>query len=114
VTPTIGRIVHYTLSAQDADAINRRRQDFSDTTREARAQSDPDVKVRNLSTGYVGYVGNKAEEGQVYPAMVVRAWGDTAESAVNLQVSLDGNDVLWATSVTVGEGPRTFAWPTRS
>ncbi|MFE2469698.1 hypothetical protein [Streptomyces mirabilis] len=87
--PTIGRIVHYTLSQQDADEINRRR------------------------THRVTRTGNDARGGDVYPAMIVRIFGDTPESAVNLQVFLDGSDSHWATSRTLGEGPFHWAWPER-
>lgn len=87
--PTIGRIVLYTLSAEDAVAITRHR------------------------AALVGAEGNRVEEGQVFPAMVVRVWGDAPEASVQLQVFLDGNDAHWATSVKEGEGPRTWAWPPR-
>ena len=86
--PSIGRIVHYSLSQHDADEINRRRTDSPQT-------------------------GNHAMEGDVYPAMIVRLFGETPESAVNLQVFLDGNDSFWATSRTLGEGPFHWAWPER-
>jgi hypothetical protein len=46
--------------------------------------------------------------------LITRAWGDQPDSLVNGQVFLDGGDCLWVTSVKVGEGPRTFAWPTRA
>lgn len=94
--PSIGRIVHYKLSEQDAAEINRRRL----------------VPYPNGKGSQV-HVGNPAAMGQVYPALIVRTWGDTPESAVQLQVFLDGNDTLWATSVQCGDGPRTYAWPTR-
>jgi hypothetical protein len=84
--PTIGRFVHYTLTEQDAS------------------------RVKDLR-GYGQVVGNVAEAGQVYPMLIVRTWGDTPESSVNGQVFLDGNDVLWVTSRSVGEGPGHFAWP---
>ena len=45
--------------------------------------------------------------------MIVRTWGELANGAVQLQVFLDGNDVLWATSVCVGEGPGTWSWPAK-
>jgi hypothetical protein len=35
------------------------------------------------------------------PAMFVAVWGDTAESAVNLKVMLDGADDYWVTSTSV-------------
>jgi len=99
--PSIGRIVHYTLSEQDADAINRRRTDATHTR--AAAQT----------SGFQVHVGNSVQAGDVYPLVITRVWGNTETSAVNGQVLLDGNDTYWATSVSVGEGPRHFAWPTR-
>jgi hypothetical protein len=45
--------------------------------------------------------------------MIVRIFGETPKSAVNLRVLLDGNDVFWATSRTLGEGPSFWAWPER-
>lgn len=82
--PTIGRIVHYRLSAGDATAIN----------------ALPGPK-------------NEAREGDVYPALVVRTWGETAESAVQLQVFYDGAGSYWATSRREGDEPATWAWPVR-
>jgi hypothetical protein len=89
--PTIGRIVHYRLRQTDADAIADRR-----------VRSNGDFR------------GNRVAEGDVYPMMITRAHGETAESYVNGQVMLDGNDLHWATSVRVGTGPGTFSWPVRS
>lgn len=97
--PTIGRTVHYTLSEVDAAEINKRRDDWAD------------FRASAGDTGFQAYVGNKAEAGQVYPMMIVRTWGATPGSAVNGQVFLDGNDVLWVTSRSVGDGPGHFAWP---
>lgn len=87
-TPTIGRIVHYKLSAGDAWQINEFR------------------------TAIPGHNGNLAREGDVFPMMITRVWSSTPESAVNGQVFVDGNDALWATSVSAGEGPHSFSWPT--
>lgn len=84
--PSIGRIVHYTLSAGDADRINRKRADG-------------------------GSSGNQATEGQVFPLFITRIWGDTPGSAVNGQLMLDGDDTLWVTSATADEGPGHFMWP---
>lgn len=106
--PTIGRIVHYTLSEDDAAYINRRRDDAT-----AYAHNLPDGVARK-PTGDQRHIGNKAIEGQVYPMIIVRVWGTTPESAVNGQVLLDGNDSLWVTSVTAGEGARRFVWPSRA
>ena len=80
--PTIGRFVHYTLTEQDAAAVN---QPFR--------------------------AGNRASTGDVYPMLICRVWGDTPESSVNGQVFLDGADTLWVTSRSVGEGPGHWVWP---
>jgi hypothetical protein len=94
MTPSIGRIVHYTLSDQDALLINKRRDESFQAER-----------ARSL--------GNMARGGDVYPAMVVRvfAGGTEANGVCNLQVFLDGNDTFWATSRTEGEGE--FCWTCR-
>lgn len=96
--PTIGRIVHYRLSADDATNINHRR-----------------TAATNANSGHFGaqaHIGNEVKEGDTFPMMVTRIWnGLSPESLVNGQTFLDGNDVLWTTSVKVGEGPRTFSWP---
>lgn len=95
--PTIGRIVHYILSAQDAEQINKRRTDWAES-------------VAETASGFVAHVGNEAREGQVLPMMVVAAWGG---DAVNGQVHLDGNDTFWATSRKEGDEPGTWSWPPR-
>lgn len=94
-TPYLGQHVLYTLSAYHAEAINKRRADF-----EKRRRTAGDA----LDTGHVGHTGNPAEEGQVCAATVVRVFHPST-TTVNLQVHLDGNDTLWATSAPHGEGP---------
>lgn len=83
--PTIGRIVHYTLTQADADAIQKRRTEA--------------VTTANMTA---------AE--QTYPAIVVRTFGGPA---ANLQVLLDGPDTYWATSRAEGDGAGFWAWPPR-
>ncbi len=104
--PSIGRIVHYMLTEQDATAINRRRADAS--TYQAADRHD----------GAQVHVGNPAVAGEVYPMMIVRVWGSEVDSMVNGKVFLDGNDELWVTSVKdcvshMGPQPGTFVWPQR-
>lgn len=87
--PAIGRIVHYTLSDDDARRIGHQR-----------------------SLGSLQ--GNGVRAGEVYPMLITRVWDSgkpNPDAAVNGQVLLDGSDSLWVTSVKVGEGPRTYAWP---
>ena len=97
--PSIGRIVHYRLASWDVDAINRRRSDGENSIR-------PD-------DGAQVHVGNRVSEGDVFPAVIVRCWGDTEGSMVNLQVFLDGNDTYWATSRDEGDAVAHWFAPPR-
>lgn len=101
IIPTIGRIVHYKLTAEDAAQINRRR-----TTGESIAQ-----RIMSWPLGAQAHIGNEAKEGEVFPMLITKVWGNDSNSAVNGQVFLDGNDVLWVKSVTPGGGERGFSWP---
>lgn len=87
---TVGRIVHYTLTKSDAES----------------------VRFARSFAGSAGPIGNPVAEGTVAPAIVVSVFGNGEH--VNLQVLLDGQDSLWATSRPEGEGPGTWAWPPRS
>ena len=88
MTPTIGRIVHYTLGEGDVNAIRNQR----------------------LAANLGSYLYNQVEAGQTYPAIVVRVFGS---AGANLQVLLDGVDSHWATSRTEGEGEGHWIWPPR-
>lgn len=115
MTPaSIGRIVHYTLTAEDAEAINRRRSDFRAFTQKHQTLgSGHTVPEGELGrSGHVGHIGNETREGEVCPAMVVRVFAPETVYA-NLKVFLDGNDTYWAGSRTEGEGPGHWAWPLR-
>lgn len=107
--PTPGRIVHYALTAEDAKAVNLRREDHDSYRAKHAAAAEPGDPGK---TGHVGHVGNTVYEGDQFPAMIVRAW-DTPTRAVNLQVFLDGADTYWATSRTEGDGPGSWHWPAR-
>lgn len=101
MSPTIGRIVHYRLSETDAEAINRRRD---------HARKHMEVHRANAN-GVQVHVGNRVEAGEAFPLVITQVWGGDPDSLVNGQVMLDGNDLFWATSVGVGEGPGTWSWP---
>jgi hypothetical protein len=92
--PSIGRIVHFKITAECAKRINKCRQD-------AKAS-----EIASTNSGAVVHTGNKASEGDVYPLLITRLWTDepTEQSAVNGQVFLDGNDSLWVTSAQQGDG----------
>ncbi|MCU1518486.1 MAG: hypothetical protein JWQ75_3207 [Pseudarthrobacter sp.] len=85
-TPTIGRLVHYKLTAGDVASITAKR--LKD-----------------------GTSGNTPAAGELYPATIVRVWGGHA--GVNLQVHLDGPDTHWATSRPEGEAEGQWIWPPR-
>src|SRR5258708_6013187 len=108
MTPTIGRIVLYELTEQDAEQINRRR-----TTGEAIAQriskNTPDSSAWPL--GAQAHIGNAVQAGEIFPMVVTRVWSATT---VNGQVLLDGNDCLWTTSATEGTGGHNWRWPDRT
>lgn len=104
--PTIGRIVHYMLSEADAENINRRRADR--LAYQANPYNDP--RVAQKPTGFQVHHGNPATPGDVLPMLIVRVWN---EDVVNGQVFLDGNDTLWVTSVSSGDGKRRWAYPPR-
>lgn len=114
--PTIGRIVHYRLGEQEAAQIMRRRTNGKSIADRIQQQvvTHPPGTVPQWPLGAQAHIGNEVKEGDTFPMLIVRCWGDTETAAVNGQVFLDGNDVLWVTSVAVGEGPRTFSWPSRS
>jgi hypothetical protein len=101
--PTLGRIVHYTLSNDDAVSINRRRN-------HARLAMD---MHRTSANGVMVHVGNDVKEGDVYPLVITKAWGPDETSAFNGQLMLDGNDIFWVTSTQIGEGPGKCFWPPR-
>lgn len=88
--PTVGRIVHYRLSAGDIGGIDRNT-----------PQRDGDGRV----------VRNAVRGGQVYPAQVVAVFGSSTE--VNLVVQLDGVAQYWATSRSEGDGEGQWSWPER-
>lgn len=89
--PSLGRIVHYTLTPANAVNINEIRR----------------VSARN-------YFGNAVYAGDVFPMLITKVWahGDP-DAYVNGQVFLDGNDCLWVTSVKVGDvlQPGQAFWP---
>ncbi len=100
--PSTGRIVHYKLTGEDADQINRRR------------TSHTAIKAQeNWPEGAQAHIGNHAHQGDVFAAMIVKTWGIAEGSCANLQVFLDGNDTYWATSRSEGELNGMWSVPPR-
>ena len=88
--PSLGRIVHYRLSAGDVAEIDR-----------MSPQRDADGR----------YLRNPAREGDVYPAQVTAVFG--TGGTANLVVQLDGPAQHWATSRQPGDGDGQWFWPPR-
>jgi hypothetical protein len=86
---SLGRIVEYTLTEQDADAINKRRRDGETSG------------IAHENSGAVVHKGNSVSADQKFPLVMTRVWN---ESTVNGQVLLDGNDTLWVMSRSAGDG----------
>lgn len=93
--PSIGRIVHYKLQQHDIESIRQQRFDGQNN---------------------FGDRGNPVEVGDVFPAMITRVWDPepTEESVVQLQVFLDGNDQIWASSAHQGEENGQWREPKRA
>lgn len=110
--PTIGRVLHYKLSEKDAEQINRRRTTSAEIGKLIAIDSFPP----SWPKGAQAHIGNYANRGDVLPLHVVRVWPDECgpgKTGVNGQVLLDGNDVLWVTSVCEGDGEGQWMWPPR-
>lgn len=101
-TPTVGRIVHYKLSANDVTSINS-----------SRSSGSAAVEIHGAQMRH----GNPVSEGDVLPLVIARVWPDEYGPGilgVSGQVLLDGSDSLWVTSAAEGTEPGTWSWPARS
>jgi len=104
---TIGSIVLYTLTAQDADEINRRRTTGSKIAERIKKNTEASSA---WPLGAQAHIGNSVTAGDTCPMVVTKVW---SAGCVNGQVLLDGNDCLWATSVTEGDQGHQWQWPAR-
>lgn len=95
--PSLGRIVIYRITAQEAEEINRRR---------------IERVGGGWPTGAQAHVGNRAIEGNEYPMIVTSVFGADL-TWINGQVLLDGSDSLWALSKVEGNNPGEWHWPIR-
>ena len=97
-----GRIVYFVFNEQCAAEVMRRR-----TTAKSIAErigSSPPA----WPTGAQAHIGNEVKAGDIYPAMVLRVWGESGCS--NLKVFLDGSDEYWATSINYDAAKAPFSW----
>lgn len=93
--PTLGQSVLYVLTELDAEVITDRRR----RAEQAAAETG----------GPYGPCGADVSEGDLYPAVVVRA--HSLDGPLSLQVFLDGTDTHWAQHVDHGTTPGTWCWP---
>lgn len=105
--PTLGRVVIYKLSEQNAAEINRRR-----TTPYSISQRiSLNCNSQTLwPLGAQAHIGNEVSAGDEFPMTVVRVWSDTCVSG---QVLLDGCDTYWSTSISEGEHNGMWHWPVK-
>lgn len=89
---SIGRIVHYTLTADDAAQINRRRTSSEAILHRIKKNSDD---ATHWPLGAQAHIGNEVAWGQTLPMVIVAVHSDIC---VNGQVFLDGNDLFWVKS----------------
>lgn len=104
VNLTVGRIVHYRLSADDAARINRRRTDGASIAERMKGTRPA------WPEGAQAHIGNPVQAGDIFPMLITKS----SASWCNGQVFLDGNDVLWVTSVAKGDTDGTWFWPPRA
>lgn len=109
-TPTVGRVLHYRLHANDVQRI---------------------LYDRNRADSL--HRGNHPREGDLVPLHVVKVWPDEyahftglnvdsqgrswpveGPAGINGQAILDGNDSIWVTSAGEGDGPGQWRWPPRA
>lgn len=107
---SVGRIVHYVLSKENCDAINRRR-----TTGQSIADRISNSgQWPSWPLGAQAHIGNTATAGQIVPMIVIQVWPNEFGpdfDGVNGQAFLDGNDALWVTSVKEGTSQGEWKWP---
>lgn len=97
----------YTLTAKDAEEVNRRR----DVFRRLQGQNQDEHWIGGA---FQSHIGNPEGEGSVRPMVVVQAWPDEfgpGVPGVNGKVLLDGTDELWVKSVREGASPGQWRWP---
>lgn len=108
MAPSIGRIVHYKLTEDQATQINRRRTSSSSIGKRMAAGAWPE--------GAQAHIGNVQAGNQTLPLLIVAVWPDEyghGIPGVNGQVFLDGCDTLWVTSAKEGTLPGEWQWPPR-
>ena len=100
--PTVGRIVHYKLSQEDAKIINRAASDGSYARRM--------MAMGSLTVGVMTHQGSFADVSDILPMVITRV---NQDGTINGQVFLDGNGSAWVSYVEEGAKSGTWSWPPR-
>lgn len=98
--PSIGRIVHYVLTAENVEEVTRRRVDNVGHS-------------ERWPAGTQAHVGNPVSAGDTVPAIVTAVFGGEPVR-LNVQAFLDGSDSLWVTSIEAGIAQGQWQWPPRA
>jgi len=93
----IGEIVIYSLSAKDAEAVNRRR--TTGTSIATRLKQKVSVGTFAWPAGAQAHIGETVKAGDQLPLIIVKI----GEKGVSGQVLLPGNDVLYVVDVKEGK-----------
>ncbi len=94
----LGDVVHYTLTGDDANAINRRRTDgASISDRQFKGMWHP---------GAQAHIGEPVAEGDRVPMTVTKIeMQETGECLASGQCILNGTDSFWVRKAAPGDGP---------
>ena len=107
-----GRIVYFVFDAGRAAEAQRRRTSSQSILARMKATT-PAVEggapaIVAWPAGAQAHIGNEVKAGDIYPAMVLRVWGESGCS--NLKVMLDGSDEYWATSINFDAAKAQGSW----
>jgi hypothetical protein len=101
---SIGRIVLYTLTAEDVKQIDWRR-DLEIEERNGKITPD----TIRYPIGLLAFIGHKVQAGDTFPLVITRV----GSYSVGGQAMLDGPDCFWVVDAREGVGPGTWRWPER-
>ena len=115
--PTIGRIVHYRLTREDAESISHRRRSYLHQHFRGNDVREADIVAMTVTRDGITLAPDDAFDraalaGELGPGAAYAAAAPRFE--INAQAWLDGNDTFWVTSA---KGPGTklgeWSWPPR-
>ncbi len=97
----VGLMVLYRITAEEALATNKRRED-------ARQNRE---NMRQERPGFQAHIGHGSVVGDRFPMVITQVFPNhsaVGQHEVNGQVFLDGSDSLWVTMIDEGDAPGQF------